>query len=57
MFVCIGMQDKDPSWQDGYTLLPYGVCHKIDNGAAFDPEAWANATGNYSDNWHYKWDR
>ena len=38
-------------------LLPYGVCHKIDDASNFVPEEWAALVGNYSDGWKYKWDR
>ena len=57
MFACIGMQDRDHSWQEKYILLPYGVCHKIDDASEFVPEEWAALVGNYSDKWKYKWDR
>lgn len=54
MYVCIGMQDRDPSWKSYYALWPSGVCHRIMSvNERFDPKYWANVTGGFADKWSH----
>nr|XP_033807984.1 transmembrane protein 260 isoform X2 [Geotrypetes seraphini] len=44
-FVCIGIDDDDPSWRKSYSLWPWGVCDKLVHfNNVFDTEKWINLT-------------
>lgn len=51
---CIGVQDHEPSWQAGYTLVPYGVCSQfVKHGANLDIVAHIQSTQKIAQNWTY----
>ena len=46
------MQERDPSWQSSYSLLPSGVCHRIVSSTeSLNVAQWANVTGGFADKW------
>ena len=52
IYACIGMQQRDPSWQTSYALWPAGVCHRVVNiSEPLHVASWANATGGFADRW------
>jgi len=52
IYVCIGMQDRDPSWQSSYVLWPAGVCHRVMSAnQRLDAASWGNQTGGFADKW------
>jgi len=54
IYTCIGMQERDLSWQSSYKLWPSGVCHRIVAiGEALNVAQWANVTGGFADRWTY----
>ena len=58
IFLCIGIQTHELSWQLGYELWPYGPCQKVvKKGTPFKPGIWRNATTSLADAWKYPVDR
>ena len=46
------MQERDPSWQSSYKLLPSGVCHRVVSvDEKLNVAHWANMTGSFADKW------
>ncbi|XP_030070395.1 protein O-mannosyl-transferase TMEM260 [Microcaecilia unicolor] len=44
-FVCIGLEEGDPSWKESYLLWPWGVCDKlVPSNSVFNAEKWINLT-------------
>lgn len=55
--MCIGMQERDQSWQRDFTLWPFGVCHQVvQKNKPFDPAKWAEKTQHFADNWSHPHD-
>ncbi len=58
IFVCIGMQDRDNSWKQGYQLWPHGPCHKVvRNQTPMDPGAFTQDTAKLAFSWNYTQNR
>ena len=52
IYTCIGMQERDPSWQSYYQLWPSGVCQRITSVSEnLNVAYWANVTGGFADKW------
>ena len=57
IFACIGMNDQDHSWKEGYTLIPFGPCHKVmKNTEPLDVKGWTKRVKNYASEWKYPYD-
>ena len=57
MFACIGMTDKDLSWQQDYVMWPYGPCLRIfRKNATPTPAIWMNTTRDYAKEWPHHFD-
>nr|DBA14368.1 TPA: hypothetical protein GDO54_005350 [Pyxicephalus adspersus] len=47
VFVCIGLNEGDPTWRKSYTLWPWGTCEKIvSKNTVFNAEEWVALTTN-----------
>ena len=54
IFACIGVQQHEGSWSQGYVLFPFGVCTKIvDARERLSVEGWARETGGLTGGWSY----
>uniref|UniRef100_X1Z2A4 DUF2723 domain-containing protein n=1 Tax=Capitella teleta TaxID=283909 RepID=X1Z2A4_CAPTE len=57
IYVCIGMQDKDPSWMEEYHLWPHGACHRIlSQKEIINLTEWGDHTAPIADAWRYPHD-
>ncbi|KAM4013903.1 protein O-mannosyl-transferase TMEM260 isoform 2-T2 [Anomaloglossus baeobatrachus] len=46
-FVCIGLNEGDPTWRKTHSLWPWGCCEKlVSKNVIFNAEKWINLTGN-----------
>ncbi|XP_077320556.1 protein O-mannosyl-transferase TMEM260 isoform X1 [Lithobates pipiens] len=47
IFVCIGLNEGDPTWRKSYSLWPWGSCEKVvPTNIPFDAEEWITLTTN-----------
>ncbi|KAI7804501.1 transmembrane protein 260 isoform X1 [Triplophysa rosa] len=47
VFVCIGLNEGDPSWERSFSRWPWGVCEQlVPVKTPFEPEKWAHRTLN-----------
>jgi len=54
IFACIGVQQHEGSWNQGYVLFPFGVCTKIvDARERLSVEGWARETEALTEGWSY----
>ena len=52
--MCIGMHDRDPSWDAYYMLWPHGPCHRVMMmGEGMEPYDYAQITGQIAHDWRY----
>lgn len=52
IFACIGIQDHENSWQNGYTTVPYGVCSQfVKKGTHVDFASHIISVRNIAQNW------
>ncbi|XP_033736390.1 transmembrane protein 260-like [Pecten maximus] len=52
IFACIGIQDHENSWQNGYTVVPYGLCSRfVKKGTTFDLAAHISSIRKIAQNW------
>ena len=57
IYACIGMTDKDVSWQEDYTLWPFGPCHRVvKKSEPFSVKLWVERTRNFTAQWKYPYD-
>ncbi|XP_069807229.1 protein O-mannosyl-transferase TMEM260 [Dendropsophus ebraccatus] len=46
-FVCIGLNEGDPTWKKTHSLWPWGCCEKlVSKSAIFNAEEWISLTSN-----------
>ena len=54
ILVCIGMQEKDSSWESAYQLWPHGVCHRVvAHNTPLNPAMWTDLTARIAESWPY----
>ena len=54
IYTCIGMQERDLSWQSSYKMWPSGVCHRVVSVTEnLNVAHWANVTGGFADKWNH----
>ncbi|KAL5008068.1 hypothetical protein ScPMuIL_013649 [Solemya velum] len=54
IFACIGVQNHEPSWESGYELWPYGVCHRfVKKEESMNLEEWSDTVDSMARNWTY----
>ena len=52
IFACIGVQEHEPSWQQTYTLWPWGVCWRIvRKSEVLNVESWYSLTKDLGSDW------
>ncbi|XP_043930364.1 transmembrane protein 260 isoform X2 [Protopterus annectens] len=55
VFACIGLHEGDTTWQNNYSLWPWGSCEKlVPLRNVFKPEGWMRITKNLY-NWTYEY--
>ena len=57
IYACIGMTEKDLSWQSDYTLWPFGPCQRVvKRTEPFSVKRWVETTRDYTADWKYPYD-
>ena len=57
IYACIGMTEKDLSWQSDYTLWPFGPCQRVvKRTEPFSVKRWVEKTKDYTADWKYPYD-
>ena len=57
IFACIGMTERDLSWQKDFTLWPFGPCHKVvKRSEVMEPRQWGEVTGRIAEGWNFLYD-